>query len=67
MEDHDEQVFLKVYDYLHLANLSKDDLLKLHSNKILFTDFWRHEGRRYQRVVKVCIDKGLRAGSSLYN
>ena len=47
MEDHSEQVLLKVYDYLHLANLSKDDLLKLHTNKILFTDFWRHEGRMY--------------------
>ena len=39
MEDHSEQVLLKVYDYLHLANLSKDDLLKLHTNKIMFTDF----------------------------
>ena len=59
MENHSEQVLLKVYDYPHLANLSKDDLLKLHTNKIMFTDFWRHEGRRYQRVVRVCVDKGL--------
>ena len=67
MEDQSEQVILKVYDYLHLANLSKDDLLKLHENKILFTDFWMHEGRRYQRVVKVCVNKGLHVGNDLYN
>ena len=67
MEDDSEQVLLKVYDYMHLANLSKYDLLKLHTNKILFTDFWRHEGRRYQRVVKVCVEKGLHADSDLYN
>ena len=62
MEDHNQQVLLKVYDYMHLANLSKDDLLKLHTNKIMFTDF-----SRYQKVVKVCVDKGLHADSDLYN
>ena len=67
MEDQEEKVLLRVYDYLHLVNLSKDDLLKLHTNKILFTYFWRHEGRRYQRLVKVCFDKGLHAGSDLYS
>ena len=67
MKDQSEQVLLKVYDYLHLANLSKNDLLKIHTNKIPFTDFWRYKGRRYQTVVRVCIDKGLHAGSELYN
>ena len=67
MEDQNDQVLLKVYDYMHFANLFKDDLLKLHTNKILFIDFWRHEGRRYKRVVIVCVDKGLHAGSELYN
>ena len=67
MEDKNEQVILRVYNYLHLANLSKDDLLKFHKNHMLSTDFWRHERRRYQRVVKVCIEKGLHAGSELCN
>ena len=66
MEDHEENILLKVYDCLHLVNLSKDDLLKLHENKILFLDSWRHEGRKYQNVVKVCIEKNLHAGSDLY-
>ena len=35
MEDQDEQCLLKTYDNLHLVNLSKDDLLKQHENKIL--------------------------------
>ena len=48
MEDQNEQEILRVYDYLHLANLSKEDLLKLHENKMLSIDFWRHEKRRYQ-------------------
>ena len=67
MEDQDEQVLIRVYDYLHLANLSKDDLLKLHTNKILFTNFGSHEDRRHQRVVRVCVNKGLHAGSDLYS
>ena len=67
MEDQEEQEILRVYDYLHLANLSKEDLLTLHENKMLSTDFWRHEKRRYQRVVKVCVEKGLHAGSEVYN
>ena len=67
MEEKNEQVILKVYDYLHLANLSKDDLLILNENQMFSTDFWRHERRRYQRVVRVCIEKGLHAKSDLYS
>ncbi len=44
MEDQDEQCLLRIYDNLYLVNLSKDDLLKLHENKILYIDSWRHEG-----------------------
>ena len=66
MEDQDEQCLLRIYDNLHLVNLSKDDLLKLHENKILYIDSWRHEGRRYHNVVSVCVAKGLYLGSVLY-
>ena len=66
MEDQDEHCLLRVYDSLHLVNLSKYDLLKLHENKILYIDSWRHEGRRFQRVVSVCVTKDLYAGSVLY-
>ena len=66
MEDQNEQCLLRVYDSLHLVNLSKDDLMMLHQNKIFYIDAWRHEGRRYQKVVSVCVSKGLYAGSVLY-
>ena len=46
MDDKDDKEVLQVYDYMHLVNLSKHDLLKLHENKILFVDDWRHEGQR---------------------
>ena len=65
MEDSEENTLLRVYDCLHLVNLSKDDLLRLHANKILYLDSWRYEGRRYQNIVKVCVEKGLHAGSKL--
>ena len=65
MEDSNEKILLQIYDCLHLVNLSKNDLLKLHMNKILYTERWEFEGQRYQKIVKVCIDKGLHAGSKL--
>ena len=61
----DDKELLRVYDYMHLVNLSKNDLLKLHENKILFTDEWRHEGQRYTNVVRVCVEKGLHDGCKL--
>ena len=65
MEDQDDKEILRVYDPLHLVNLSRDDLLKLHANQILCHDSWMHEGRKYQKVVKVCVTHGLHAGSVL--
>ena len=65
MEDEDDNEILRVYDPLHLVNLSRNDLLKLHENHILCHESWGHEGRRYQKVVKVCVTRGLHAGSSL--
>ena len=65
IEDEQDKVILRIYDPLHLVNLSRNDLLKLHENHILFHDSWRHEGRKYQKVVKVCMTHGLHAGSEL--
>ena len=42
----------------------KDDLLKLHANKILLLDSWRHEGRRF-RESQEDIYKPLSRGSLL--
>ena len=62
MQDPDYNELLRVYDPLHLVNLSRDDLLKLNDIKILCMDIWKSEAKKYQNVVRVCVDKNVHAG-----
>lgn len=57
---------MRVYDYMHLINLSKGDLLKLHKNRIVFIERYRSVAKRFQNIVDLCVKKGLHAGSDWY-
>ena len=65
MQDQDYKELLRVYDPLHLVNLSKGDLLKLNELSLLCMDIWIDEAQKYKRVVRMCVEKGLHAGSEL--
>ena len=65
MEYQNEKELLRVYDAMHLVNLSKSDIQKLFFLKIFFREDWREEAMKYQRVIDVCDKKGMHAGSSL--
>ena len=65
MQDQQYQELLRVYDSLHLLNLSRGDMLKLNKLRLLCMDIWRDEAQKYKRVVRVCVAKGLHAGSDL--
>ena len=66
MQNQDYEELLRVYDPLHLVNLSKNDLLKLNKIKILRMDIWSFEAQKYQNVVKLCVEKGLHAGCHMF-
>ena len=66
MQDQDYKELLRVYDPLHLVNLSRSDLLKLNELRLLCMDIWKDEAHKYKRVVRLCVKKGLYAGSNLY-
>ena len=55
MEDEDEQEILRVYDPMHLVNLSQADLQVLNDMKIFYIPAWKDEAKKYQRVVSVCV------------
>ena len=66
MQDVEYNELLRVYDPLHLVNLSKEDLFKLNEIKILSMDIWRSEARKYQNVVQLCVEKDLHAGYNMF-
>ena len=62
MVDENNRKLLKVYDALHLANLSKDDLLRLDTLKVFSWPEMEDEAKKYQNVVTLCVEKMVHAG-----
>ena len=52
---------MRVYEPLHLINLSKDDLLSLNRKEIWIPKGFEEPGMKYQNVVKVCVKQGVHA------
>ena len=61
MQNEEYQELLRVYDPLHLVNLSKKDLFKLNELRLLCMDIWREEAQKYKKVVRVCVEKDVHA------
>ena len=54
MTDHDDNCIMKVYDPIHLVNLSEADLKKLSETQILYRVDWEDQAMEYQAVIDVC-------------
>jgi hypothetical protein len=50
---------------MNLINLSQWDQEILYKSKIMFDKSWEHEALQYERIIEVCLMKGIHAGSSL--
>ena len=62
MVDENNRRLLRVYDALHLVNLSKDDLLRLDTIKIFSWPEMEAEAKKYQDVVTLCVQRMVHAG-----
>ena len=65
IENQEEGEMVYVYDPINLVNFSESDLKILHRNKILFQDECREIAMTFQRVVDLCVKRGIHAGSQL--
>ena len=63
MWDHDDNVVMKVYDPIHLVNLSEADLKKLFETKIFCREDWEQQAWEYQAVIEVCVKQNAHTGS----
>ena len=63
MWDHDDNVVMKVYDPIHLVNLSEADLKKLSETKIFCREDWEQQAWEYQAVIEVCVNQNAHTGS----
>ena len=54
MTDHDDNCIMKVYDPIHLVNLSEADLKKLSETQIFYRVDWEDQAMEYQAVIDVC-------------
>ena len=61
----DKKEILRMLDPLKLVNFSEDDLLILQRNRIEFHKDHEVEARQFQRVVDVCVQQKIHAGSHL--
>ena len=52
-------------DPLNLVNFSEDDLLILKTNRIDYHKDHETEANQFQRVVDVCVEQKINAGSHL--
>ena len=61
----DKKELLRMLDPLNLINFSEKDLLMLQRNQIEFHKEHEVEARQFQRVVDVCVQQKIHAGSHL--
>ena len=63
MVDRDDKSILKVYDPIHLVNLSEADLKILSENNIMYRLDWEEQALEYQAVIEVCRKKNAHTGT----
>ena len=61
----DKKEILRMLDPLNLINFSEDDLLILKTNRIDYHKDHETEANQFQRVVDVCVEQKIHAGSHL--